>query len=156
MLNTVQQLIIDDLVTTLQGVTAANGYEFTVKAVEEFEVEGVGSALRPLIVVWSGAMDLENEAGGRSHWRFRVELDCYLVHNPNEDSDASSKVLTRFTGDVVKAVMADRTRGGNALDCKVVGVDPIPMLQNEGLDINVGITLEIRYRHVATNPAQGG
>lgn len=154
MATSVLENCIANLVTSLGNITTANGYEVDVPAgnVVRYEAEGVNPTTTPFVVVVFNGQRLEAESSGRSEWKAAMHLMGVIAHDTEADTRSSDEVAIEFISDLVKAAMADRTRGGYAINTTVLEVMALPVEPAEGVDVIVTVELEIHYRHLLANP----
>jgi hypothetical protein len=104
-------LILNDLVTTMQSITVANGYNSTVAKVTRAPRAWteVAPPDRPFIAVVAGP-ERPRELPGQ----YRVELDV-LLHCLVEAATEEAKItaINNLRNDIRKAINVDQTRGAN-------------------------------------------
>lgn len=113
------ELILDDLQTTLEGITASNGYKTTVKNVDRVvkHWENVSAALRP----WVGYMPQNSTYEHYPYGKLRVTMPVYIAaHVTNSTKESTSEDITNLVDDIVAALMVDPTRGGAATLTRVI------------------------------------
>ena len=96
----------------------------------------------------------ESVAPGPHPWNtltLPVIIAIYFRYSEITDGRSVDEVINSYLGDVVKALMADTTRGGNAERTEVTS---IPIFENDEKESLTGvfIEIEITYYHQATNP----
>jgi hypothetical protein len=109
-----RRLILQDLKTTLESITVANGYKNTVKKVEAvakgFADTVVGD--KPWIGIYPQQEMFQFEHGGMIRV---VSTLLVMVHIAGATVDSRSDVLNDFLDDIIAAMNVDTTRGGNAV-----------------------------------------
>ena len=138
--------ILDNLVTAIEGVTEANGYSRTVRAVSR-EAKDLVSAERDMVYVESQYQTKEKELlSDKVEVELHVGLVCVV-----EDRSSLSQAVDDLTRDIEKAIKVDGTRGGLAKDTRVLRVDDHVV---EELEPTAGaiMEVEITFRHTFGNP----
>lgn len=119
--------VIRNLQTALQAITIAGGYHYDVQAVAvkldpQHGVEALvdPDGPRPIIVIEAGVEDSWSYQPGT---RSRLELPA-TIHWVGESAatDDTSKLLAFYRGcaDIEKAIAVDISRGGRAIDTRIV------------------------------------
>lgn len=154
MTTTVRENILANLVATCQGITAANGFHVTVAAAERFEVDGNDLVSLPACIISTLDQTKTGETNRSMEWDLQVRIDAHIVHNKALDSRSTDAVLTELAGDLYKAVMADRTRGGHAIWTTVDNMTDFDLVTDEGQMTGVMVSLTVQFRHAPGNPEQ--
>lgn len=150
MADTVREKIMQNIVTVLQGITVAAGYNNTIAAVERYKAYGNHSVDIPAIVVSEGDESDSNNADPLTSCVMEVYL-AVGTRQAESDTAASGAVLNSLLGDIKKAVMTDHTRGGYAIDTEFKSIEPFE-IEAGNAQIGLLISLEVQYRHLITNP----
>lgn len=145
MADTIREKILDNLQTTLQAITVAGGYVNTIASVQKWAQSGNALAALPTIIINAGPEDRENRPGFITSCKLSVILDVYTV--AATDTDAA---LNSLLGDITKALMADYTRGGYAVNTTIKSVIPFEAIEGQPY-AGLIITVEIEYRHKLTD-----
>lgn len=151
MADTVKEKIVENVVTTLKTITTGNGYNNAVGN-NVFRPQQHGSSLlsMPQIQVVEGAIRRSEESPyGVWHGMLALDLECTHVH-ATSDSRSTDEINDTLYADVLKALAADRTRGGNAIDTKIQGMQPLE-INEENRQAGVIVDVEIEYRHAETD-----
>lgn len=144
-----RQAILDNIETTLQSITVANGYDVTVDTVEREvkEWDSVGAGSLPWLGFMPEAERLEYQPGGV----MRVTLPVAVVGHVNATtaSDRCDK-LSDLIDATVAALSADTTRGANATMTTVLDVatdegDPDALPDSRGGSGSFVMRTEIVY-----------
>ena len=106
---TKRELILQDLISTLQSITTANGYALNVQNVDRHIEHWEKVAEFPALFVVSGDERIEHKPGLTERANWSVGIVGYV-----KSEDQKSQEVEKLIGDVKKAVMVDTTRGGNA------------------------------------------
>jgi hypothetical protein len=153
----VAENIVANIETTLLGITVAAGYENTVARVQRVQQTLTSLADLPvLLIVPRDIRAADEEPYSVQDWVMTVEIQLVFIADPYEvaiDTDASGNPTENTTetyfawfGDINKALLADRTRGGHALDTRIVGMEPLAV-DVENRSAGIIVDAEIRYRH---------
>jgi hypothetical protein len=152
MADTVLEKILANLQTALQGVTIDNDYDFDMAEVERFEAEGNSLENLPKSIIATLDQQKLVETTRTVEWEIEVWVQHHLVHDKATDTRSTDQVLIEHRSNLYKAVMADRTRGGHAVDCTVEKVEDYDLMTDEGRDCGVNLGLKIRFRHAVNDP----
>ena len=155
-LDPVIERIVKDLTDTLEGVTTAAGANQSL--IVERPKPALGNRTRDsLAVLVTGnpvKIDGEGDDGpayGHDEWLQPFSIVVTVVES--ESSDASvDRRLNIIRCDVEKAVMEDHTRGGLAIDTRVMAPH---IVEQEKLNANVGeiwINILVHYRTLEGDP----
>ena len=155
MAETIRERILGDIKSTLEGLTTANGYNFTFLSsdIQRWSMHGNSKVNLPAIMITAG--DESQVPVGSSHedCAFRVYLDAFFTHNKDDAVDTDT-YLNRLQGDIKKIIMEDYTRSGLAIDTSVTGSTPFETA--DGQVAGVTVELEIKYRHLRNDPTATG
>ena len=158
--DSVVERIMKNLQTTLQTITVQNGYANTLASVQRFKQDGQDPINGHAVLLMDGDDVLEMDgplAGAFSLVSRRLHVDLVVIARQETDIDnrSASELMHSLLADIRKAVHADHTRGGDA-------VNTTETAANE-LDVEIGMPelrrllgLEIRYRHRRTDPTIAG
>lgn len=148
------------LTTTIEGVTVENGYANTIHRVQRLQQDGQEPIAGHGVLVIDGDDVVEFDgplAGEFSLVSRRKHVDLVIIARSDTDEDArsASELMNSLEADVRKAVNADHTRGGVAVNTEET--------QANETDVQIGMPelrrvlgYEIRYRHRRTDPAIAG
>jgi hypothetical protein len=158
-----RRLILQDLRTTLQGITPANGYHTTVARVSRTWPTRslLDSGPRAYVGIMPGPRRTEYEPAYECLCRLTVEVvgliavevdpvtAATLTGTALEDAleDKVEEACNEFEDDLTVAVHVDPTRGGYASETRIMGVetnegDPQVPTERSGI---VRATLEVQY-----------
>ena len=113
-----RKLIIDNLKTTLESITVANGYKSTVNTVEVLAKTWlqVSEVVRP----WLGIVPQETQYEHLPAGRVRSVLKISIIgHVANGTYEEKRTRLSDLLDDVWGAVNVDLTRGANAVNTMI-------------------------------------
>lgn len=144
----VDEAILDNVVATLAAI-ATPSYHLTFKRAERFiplnatQVQEYPSALVGTAdITWSDAL----------HFRLSGDMR-FTVRALVEDREAHQESLAWAAADVRKALLADVTRGGLAVDTKVLAQSPFMLISEAGNAVTgVDVSVQVRFRHQYDDP----
>lgn len=145
MADTIREKILDNILTTLSGITVLAGYVNNLTAAK-FAQGGNDLSTVPAAIMSAGPEECEDRPGLITSCKLDVIIDVYTI--AATDTDAA---LNSLLGDIKKAMMADYTRGGYAVATRIQNIIPFESIEGQpycGLIINC----EVEYRHQVTNP----
>lgn len=146
----VDQAVIDDLVTTCEGI-ATPSYFFTVEAVKAIaNIDTQWQAEFPCILIGEPTITFDDGVNGRLAGEMRL-----VIRGCVEDRIAGYASARKLGADIRKAVLADHTRGGVALDTHVDTQELIEIPgdpQTAGPIAAVDVAVRINFRHQYDDP----
>ena len=146
MADSLRELIMQDLHTSLQAVTVENGYAHTLTAVERLLQRGQSSQ-PPMAYLLEGDDDITTE--GPNHLVTRtLSVGVVLVVRQDESEDArsASEVMNALIADCQKAIQQDPQRGGSAIDTNEQSISAVQI--EEGMpELSCTLAYRINYRH---------
>jgi len=151
-METVRERILQNIKTTLEAVTIANGYnfDFTPQTIQRWSMHGNRMVDMPMAVISPGD---EDETSSPHPFEECVVDGLFRRIFINDENDAvpTDTYLNRLQGDIKKAVLQDPTRGGDAIDTDVLGTTPFETTEAQPY---AGIIMELRvcYRHLRSDP----
>jgi hypothetical protein len=136
-------LITDNLLTTLQGVTTVAGYHYTLTVAHHDKIEGDAPADK-LCILYRGdtESELDEAPQGCQQWRQAYSLVCYAFAT-QASPDAPDEKASTIGADVCKALQVDYTRGGYAFDT-IIDV-PELLAGGNGIIINFACRYQTRF-----------
>jgi hypothetical protein len=145
--------ITADAAATLETITQSNGYYHTVKEVHRIKNAGVITpAQYPSLVVW--AYDAEAIDGTPvEHISNNLTLVVEAWVTPDTLLPGGlDTAINRMEADIIRAILTDPRRGGNAIRTKETRW--IKYIAEENAPYGaIQITFTVHYRHQRTNPA---
>lgn len=151
MADSVREKILQNIVTTLQGITQAAGYANTVALVERLEQDGESQAGIPAIYVKEDECDEKWGAAPCVDHTLRLLLVILTQHNKSVDARSTSQVINSILADVKKAIFTDVTRGSVARNTNPSGTSPI-FVEENGEGCGVVLAIEVQYSHPYDDP----
>ena len=147
MADTVRERILQNLVTTLQGVTTSAGYATTLRKVTRIPASAFSLTELPMVMLVDASE--EKEDGNPAQFTrclLHLELICWNA-NYSTPSEEALKIL----GSVEKALYVDQRRGGLAIDTDVTGNETL--IAEEAMPYGgVTIFMDVHYRHRLGDP----
>lgn len=148
----VRESILNNLETVLTGITTVAGYENNIASVQRWKQRGNPLKDVPCIVITAGPEEKKKGPNPLITARLKVYLELYTRQDEG-DSTATDTFLNSILKDIEKALYADVTRAGKAVDTDIQEVIPFGAEVGNGhAGLIVGV--EILYRHLADNSAQ--
>lgn len=150
-MSSIRSAIASNIITALQAIQTGNGYANTVQSVFLWRDNLASTLDTPFINV---AALYETKAEGPHpalSCYLNASIECYIAFTP-EDGDVVSgwTAIEPLIADVEKAILADNTRGGNAITTFVDGWS-IPPQEREGLLVAT-VNVRVQYRHQWKDP----
>lgn len=141
-----RELILKNIKTSLEVITAANGYNNTLTAaqVQRWNQHDNPKVTMPTMIINAGPEEFDPNPNPYYTSRFDVTIEIW--HRQDERStDPTDELLGAALDDLLRAMLADVTRGGNAIDTNIVSATPFEVVKGAA---NCGIVTEfqIQYR----------
>jgi len=151
-METVRERILQNIKTTIEAITIANGYnfDFTPQTVQRWSMHGNRMVDMPMAVISPGDEDESSSPHPFEECVLTVYLDVFFINDEN-DAVPTDTYLNRLQGDIKKAVLLDSTRGGDAIDTDVLGTTPFETTEAQPY-AGIIMELRIRYRHLRSDP----
>ena len=151
---TVRESILLNLKSVLEYITTGHHYNNTIASVQRWSQRGQFTSSTPYIIINAGPEEKKPEPYPLNTCTLNVYIDIWTNH-VETDTRSSDEILNSLLGDVEKALMADITRGGYAIDTNILRVLPCEKIDGQP-QIGIWIDLEIIYQHQQTDPAVSG
>lgn len=146
-----RESILANIATTLATVTTGNGYNNTLASIQRWNKLGNDLASLPAVIINAGIEYKEPRPNPLKQCTFMVHLEIWTRQDEEGTSD-SDTILNSLLLDVEKALMADCTRGGYAVDTAVGSIVPFETIDGKP-DFGAFVELEITYQHAFADPA---
>lgn len=144
-----KEQILANIVTTLEGVTGGSDYFHTIYQVKRLDTPSTSFASFPAVLVVPLSTQYDNPRSavvGANHGSFQIQLSCFI-----RTATDISKQIERLIHDVHTALWVDISRGGIALNTRIVSDDVFyPSPETEPLG-GVDISIEVDYRTPRTD-----
>lgn len=151
---TVRESILENLKTTLETISTANGYHNDIASVQRWRQSGNSLLNVPCIVINAGPEEKEPNPNPFTTCRFTVYLDVWMRQDAG-DLGSTDALLNSLLGDIEKVLMADYTRGGFAKDTNIKSNVLFETLEGQP-QAGIIIELEIIYQHKQDDPEVSG
>jgi hypothetical protein len=156
MADSILELIMQNVKTTLETITTGNGYSNTIASVQRFSQSGQVLASTPVCVLMQGGDNVDSDgplAGASSLVTRSLTVSVVIIHRQNLDIDtrSASEAMNSLIQDVQKAMLADYTRGNNAIDTSEIGIGELDSEEGEP-ELVQTVGFKITYRHRRTDP----
>lgn len=151
---TVRESILENLRTTLSGVTTANGYHNDIQSVQRWRQSGNSLLNVPCVVINAGPEEKNPAPNPFMTCQLTVYLDIWTRQDA-ADMRATDTILNSLLGDIEKAIMQDITRGGFAKDTNIKSNVLFETLEGQP-HAGVVMELEIIYQHRQDDPEVSG
>lgn len=152
----IREQIVAHWVTTLEGISIANGYNTDIGKVERFRLKSMDQAENIILEVKQGTE--RNDLSGTLNLEGRLlslQTVIKVRHDPDDDDVVNTETLfNQIEQDIHQAVMADRTRNGQALDTAFESSGPIE-LDEAGGRAGKELIYVILFRHVVGDMTNG-
>lgn len=150
-MSTIRENILNNVLTTLQGVTTGNGFNNTLGRVERWNMHANALAGGlPAVFISVGSETKQPEPNPLMSCELDVVLYLFIVQAEG-DSDPTDQVVNSLFGDIEKALAADFSRGGYAIDSLVTSADPFEGVEGQPF-AGLIIHLMVRYQHRQDDP----
>ena len=142
----IRELILRNVVTVLEAISTANGYQVNVQEVFRVMVVNSNVTEYPAIVVVPESETKTETPLLCYQTKMIINLECYV-----DELENVSEEVNILLADVEKALMVDHTRGGNAIDTTLIGADFIYGEDTKPYGVAIAM-IEIVYRTRTTDP----
>lgn len=152
MADSVREVIMKQIQTTLEGITVANGYANTMQSVQRFRQDGQVLTATPLCVLMEGGDNVQLDGPYPLITR-HLTVSVVIIHRQDLDTDtrSASEVMNSLVADVLKAMHADFTRGGHALETSELGIGELDAEEGQP-ELVQTVGFQIGYRHRRDDP----
>jgi len=155
MADTVKETILKNLVTTLAALDGTGGYTTNFNGrVYRMGLEGFDAAALPFAVVGEPDEVYDEELSQAGLQRIPTFMTVSISIWNHGLADGTTKLSTDLSvilGEVIKAVLADRTRGGVAVMTSLISSTSIVDHASEPNGF-LELSLRIHYRFLASDP----
>ena len=148
----IRMQIFDDIETALKTMSTANGYNLDYKKVVRFNQRGTdfGGSYPVVSLLMTGGEYRQNSNAWNTE-DLLVEVGVHLNHDDSFVPGDTDAYIDQAVTDVIRAVLVDPERGGNAIDTRVTGWR---RFLEDDLVAEAGaiISLSIPYNHAYGDP----
>ena len=146
-----RELIRQNIITTLEGITIASGFNNDIANVEGWKQRGNPLKNVPCIVVSLGRETKDPDPHPQATCTLPVFIDLWTRQGESDETE-TDQLLNSLLLDIEKAIMADETRGGYAENTIIRSNMPFETVEGQP-HCGLIIELEIVYQHKLTDPA---
>lgn len=153
MVDSIREKIIDNIKTSLEAITIANGYQADISNVQRWEQAGNDRKNTPCIVIVPGDETKDPGPDPDVTCHLPIDIEVWLRHDPRVYDFSTDELINRFLADVEKALMASNghLRGGNAVTTTLLGNESFITAQGQAFVVLV-VIIEILYQHNYDDP----
>ena len=154
----IRELIFNNILVTLQGITLANGYNYSVEPENVLLIHGKrddSAYLEPVIYIYPGAevTNLDKGERGYDYNELRIYIEAWIRGEKEQMSTNINNMLT----DLKTALGADASRGGYAVDTAFLSNDTyMTDLTSERCGIVLEIQVDYTHLYGAQQNNKGG
>lgn len=148
---TVRESILENIKTTIQGITVAGGYANTIASVQRWDMRGKSSAASPYVTIATGNELMDPSPYPLYTCRMTVFLDVW-VRQTESDTKKTDTLFSSLAGDIKKALMLDCKRGGYADNTVLRSISPFEPADGAA-EAGIVVEIEIVYKHRKDDPA---
>jgi hypothetical protein len=143
----IAELIVQEVKSTLAGITTADGFNFTAR-VEREEGEGTVIVDGRVVVQTGDPIWQDNSPLGLDEYILPIGVTCYANTPASSTQDRATK-LVRMAADVRKKLMADRHRLSRACNTEFPEKDDFNAADSPA---SVQVIVHVRFRTLRDNP----
>ena len=147
----VNELIAQNVLSTVQGVTTGTGYNYTLTAQRHSRAGDKKAHLNAVIIQEDPREVPDPKVYNTKEWLLTFHVGVFVIPL-EQDTTPIDQYVNLIAADVHKAVMVDRYRGGLALDTQIRASYKSV---EDGLEYEcIVIPVEVNYRTNEVNPYQ--
>ena len=152
MADTKADKILDNLVTTLEGITVANGYDQDIGAVslKYTGLKNVPATDHPAIFILNMGEDLTPETNEEYMSDFNIWLACSFMPS-TVDGDYITE-YNRLVGDIKKILLVDIKRGNATFVDSTILKDVTPISDWSNSPIHFMVRFIVKYHYPKESP----
>jgi hypothetical protein len=147
--------ILDDIETTLLTIDGTGDFNFNINGRVYRSTESGGQITEtPIIFIQEpteNRLPLSLGPNGKYQVTMSLPLLAYLQEGIETSSDKLSASLDDLSSDIIRAIMTDQTRGGNASGTLVVNHETGVSEKNPQRGV-ITMTIQVLYFHRTNNP----
>jgi len=151
MAQSLKEQIVDNIKTTVEGVTVANGYNQTMGEVDRKTTPAPNNKTYwPSADIW---IENEEKTSGRNAGH-RDNTMTVMISAYTDDTTDTDQALSYLAADIEKALMVDHTRNSLAITTEVTNVDHIFADEETQGSMTGMVEIEVRiwFRHRIADP----
>ncbi len=142
---TVEELIGDDLVSTLGGINGI-GWNTTVADVRDSEEDVIGQLIMPSLNILHGSVQVIYQPG----WVHKHAM-YFIVLGLDARTSTPRADMNRYIADVETALVQTHTRGGNAVETRIENSEITARTLEDPVIIGM-VTVVVIFRHQFAEP----
>jgi len=152
MADSIRELIMKDIKSTLESIDTADGYNYTMseRTVRRFNMRGQNFVDLPTYVI---DMTQETEIpmiSPKEKMRMSITISAYYVQKEDDDLD-TGVYINMMLADIKKSLLVDPQRGTYAIETVITGADKFNTTDEQKYTgIIVGI--DVQYQHAYGDP----
>lgn len=144
------ELIAENVLDAVNSVKTANGYfqSLTAKRPKKQDFSDYSPADGIVLVVQSDPVEVESSASGTRQWRVAFVCEAMVIDSDFDQPPVDTR-MNRIASDLTKALLADHTRGGLAIDTTAMATTKF----DDGAgSVGIACPFEVHYRHKIDDP----
>lgn len=151
MADTILEQIADAIVTQLQDITVANGYEVDINSVIRETRSTRPSPVHHDLVLIQGerTRSRDHDSAGATAWRSRFIITAFVILS-DEDTSSIDEAQNQLSGSIEKALMENVQWADLAIDTELEEV--VPFGVEDGSADGIVIEFDVIYRVAETDP----
>jgi len=143
------ELIAQNLLQTVAGITEGAGFNYTLTAQRRTRAGVKREHLNAVIVQDNPRAPRDPKVPNTNEWDLTFAIGVFVI--PTEtDQTSIDTYVNLITSDVQRAVMKDRYRGGNAMVTRII---PMELAPEEALEYDMAVVnVEVNWRASELDP----
>lgn len=148
-----------NLATDIDAITTGNGFEYTLNAVRSRRLMYADTPWADLDVIIIQQDETSRYDPGAND---AAPTDCTTIDqnfqltaigiDSDSETDSVDTKLNKIAADIIKKLLADGTRGGNAIDTTILNSEPAEIAETiSGITINIEVRYRVKYGDPYTN-----
>lgn len=152
MADSIKELILKDIETTLKKIKIADGYKNDIATVERFVIDGQTTAKHPYIIITQLNVSILNE-GPDPLVTKRIDISLEVVTRQDVETSPgpADTLINSLEEDIDRALQVGPTRGGNAVDTSPIESTPLTVEEGQP-DIESIMEFSCTYQHQRGDP----
>lgn len=144
------ELIAANIETVVNTITAGNGYNYNLTAKRPKRIDFLTESWNNLdVIIQQTSAAAKDSEYSHPYKTYTITFMLVaIVVGSDSDSFSIDTQKNKIAADIEKAIMADRTRGGYAMDSNITEINFITDDDAGG----VSLLLEVEYRTIYDNP----
>jgi len=152
MADSIRESIFQDIKTAIQGISKSAGYKNNIDSDNVHIIHGAADDSAygyPLVFIYPGPEYLNDEKceKGKDYYELGVQVEAFLRSN----KETMNTSINTMLADLKKALGADHTRGGLAIDTRFVANDAY-LVDLTGETCGIIMLVQVDYEHNYADP----